>query len=111
MLTGLLELQYVFSSLFLHYHVTYLHQQSINGELVLQIKKKLPKVNRLLAARLLEKQEEEEAEKKLDDADMKKKTSKKNKGLSSEILRDERFAAMFENKVQPTTFSSTSILF
>ncbi|XP_038970616.1 nucleolar protein 10 isoform X2 [Phoenix dactylifera] len=75
-------------------------QEKIDAERAsrITIKKKLPKVNRLLAARLHEKQEAEEAETKLEDADTKKKTSKKNRGLSSEILRDERFAAMFENK-------------
>ncbi|XP_073102570.1 uncharacterized protein [Elaeis guineensis] len=75
-------------------------QEKIDAERAsrITIKKKLPKVNRLLAARLLEKEAAEEAEKNLDDADTKKKTSKKNRGLNSEILRDERFVAMFENK-------------
>lgn len=59
------------------------------------IKRKLPKVNRTLAARILENEEAEDEKK---DADNAKKTSKKKKGLSSDVLKDERFAAMFENK-------------
>ncbi|XP_077248557.1 embryo sac development arrest 7 [Tasmannia lanceolata] len=63
------------------------------------IKRKLPKVNRVLAARLLENEEAEEDElKNVDDTVAKKKTSKKRKGLSGELLKDERFSAMFENK-------------
>ncbi|KAG5552588.1 hypothetical protein RHGRI_010613 [Rhododendron griersonianum] len=61
------------------------------------IKRKLPKVNRLLAARLLEDEEGENERKDEDGADAKKK-SKKKKRFSSEILKDERFASMFENK-------------
>lgn len=64
------------------------------------IKRKLPKVNRLLAARLLE-DEEAEAEAEVntvDDSSTKKKTSKKRKILGNELLKDERFAVMFENK-------------
>lgn len=64
---------------------------------LLQIKRKLPKVNRVLAARLLEEEAENES-KDEDGADAKKKSKKKNR-LRSEILKDERFAAMFENKV------------
>lgn len=60
------------------------------------IKRKLPKVNRVLAARILEEEAENES-KDEDGADAKKKSKKKNR-LSSEILKDERFAAMFENK-------------
>ncbi|KAL6970014.1 hypothetical protein U1Q18_029722 [Sarracenia purpurea var. burkii] len=61
------------------------------------IKRKLPKVNRVLAARLLENEEAENERKDEIGADT-KKTSKKKKGLSIDILKDERFAAMFENK-------------
>ncbi|XP_043695384.1 nucleolar protein 10 isoform X2 [Telopea speciosissima] len=61
------------------------------------IKRKLPKVNRAFAARLLE-NEEAEGEVRDVDAGNTKKTSKKKKGLSSEVLKDERFSAMFENK-------------
>lgn len=61
------------------------------------IKAKLPKVNRNLAARLLENEEAEDEMTNADDTDTKKK-SKKNKGLSSKILKDERFADLFENK-------------
>uniref|UniRef100_A0A803M266 PIN-like protein n=1 Tax=Chenopodium quinoa TaxID=63459 RepID=A0A803M266_CHEQI len=52
-----------------------------------KIKRKLPKVNRHLVRTLLE-DEEEAAE---NDAD-KKKSSKKTKGLNSDILNDDRFA-------------------
>ncbi|KAA8517258.1 hypothetical protein F0562_017490 [Nyssa sinensis] len=68
------------------------------------IKRKLPKVNRVLAAHLLENEEAEnekkdaENEKKDADGVDTKKTSKKKKGLTSEVLKDERFASMFENK-------------
>lgn len=61
------------------------------------IKRKLPKVNRVLAARLLENDEAENENKGSDDNEIKKKLKKK-KGLNSEVLKDERFAAMFENK-------------
>ncbi|THG03512.1 nucleolar protein 10 [Camellia sinensis] len=61
------------------------------------IKRKLPKVNRVLAARLLENEEAENEKKDEDDA-VAKKTSKKKKGLRSDDLKDERFAAIFENK-------------
>ncbi|KAL7173884.1 hypothetical protein ACSBR2_033194 [Camellia fascicularis] len=61
------------------------------------IKRKLPKVNRVLAARLLENEEAENEKKDEDGADA-KKTSKKKKGLRSDDLKDERFAAIFENK-------------
>lgn len=59
-----------------------------------QIRRKLPKVNRRLAGSLLE-DEAAEIEK---DADT-KRTSKKRKGLSSDILKDDRFADMFNNPV------------
>ncbi|KAI7984381.1 Nucleolar protein 10 [Camellia lanceoleosa] len=61
------------------------------------IKRKLPKVNRVLAARLLENEAAENEKKDEDGADA-KKTSKKKKGLRSDDLKDERFAAIFENK-------------
>lgn len=65
-----------------------------------QIKRKLPKVNRTLAARLLENEEGETEKKDSDEAAaITKKTSKKRKGLTTEVMKDERFAAMFENKV------------
>ncbi|KAL4644129.1 hypothetical protein ACB098_02G120800 [Castanea mollissima] len=61
------------------------------------IRKKLPKVNRQLAARILE---NEEAENENKDADVHeiKKASKKKKGISSEIFKDERFAEMFRDE-------------
>ena len=64
----------------------------------MQIKRKLPKVNRALAAQLLEEEEELNENKGGDDADV-QKTSKKKKGLMSEVLKDERFTVIFENKV------------
>lgn len=54
----------------------------------------------MLAARILENEEAEKELKDVDDAQTKKKSSKKNKGLTSEILKDNRFKAMFENQVQ-----------
>lgn len=63
-----------------------------------QLKRKLPKVNRGLAARILE-NEEAENEKKDDDDNENKKKLKKKKSLSSDVFKDERFAGMFENKV------------
>lgn len=65
----------------------------------LQIKRKLPKVNRVLAARILEDEEAENETKDADGGDAIKKKSKKKKALSSDVFKDERFAAMFENKV------------
>ncbi|KAL2895876.1 Nucleolar protein 10 [Bienertia sinuspersici] len=60
------------------------------------IKRRLPKVNRRLAGTLLEDEEAENEKKDSTDADT-KKTTKKKKGLSSNILKDERFADMFNN--------------
>ncbi|XP_006423766.2 nucleolar protein 10 [Citrus clementina] len=62
------------------------------------LKRKLPKVNRGLAARLLENEEAENEKKDVDDDDENKKKLKKKKALSSDVFKDERFAAMFENK-------------
>ena len=56
----------------------------------------MPKVNRGLANAILENEEAANDE----DAD-RKKTSKKKKGLSSDILKDERFADMFQKPVWP----------
>ncbi|KAG4991892.1 hypothetical protein JHK87_025349 [Glycine soja] len=63
------------------------------------VRKKLPKVNRALAARLLE-TEEAENEKRDEDADdgETKKASKKKKGLSMQDLQDDRFKAIFTNE-------------
>lgn len=63
----------------------------------LQIKKKLPKINRTLAKELLENEEAENME-DVDGVDA-KKISKKKKGLTADILKDERFGGMFANKV------------
>lgn len=64
----------------------------------LQIKKRLLKVNRTLAARLLE---NEEAENEKGDAgeDGIKKASKKKKTLNIHDLEDERFKSIFTDKV------------
>ena len=65
--------------------------------LFLQIRKKLPKVNRQLAARILENEGAEDENK---DADVEiMKTSKKKKVISSDIFKDERFAEMFRDEV------------
>lgn len=63
-----------------------------------QIQRKLPKVNRDLAARLLE-NEDTEAGDKVDDLIVKKTSSKRKKGVGSELLEDERFKALFEKEV------------
>ncbi|KAF9591603.1 hypothetical protein IFM89_004832 [Coptis chinensis] len=63
------------------------------------IQKKLPKVNRGIASRLLDSEEAQEGEvKDVDGADKHTKSSKKKKGLNTDVLKDERFKAMFENK-------------
>ncbi|CAL9779248.1 unnamed protein product [Musa acuminata subsp. burmannicoides] len=59
------------------------------------IQKRLPKVNRLLAARL---HIAEESEMENMDDTVAKKKSNKNRVLTSEIHRDAHFAAMFKNK-------------
>lgn len=61
------------------------------------VRKKLPKVNRALAARLLE-SEEAENEKRDADDDETKKASKKKKGLNMQDLQDERFKALFTDE-------------
>lgn len=61
--------------------------------------RKLPKINKHLAATIMENEEVENEAKDNADANETKKTSKKKKtALSSEVFKDERFAAMFENK-------------
>uniref|UniRef100_A0A7N0UV27 Nucleolar protein 10 n=1 Tax=Kalanchoe fedtschenkoi TaxID=63787 RepID=A0A7N0UV27_KALFE len=60
------------------------------------IKRKLPKVNRPLVESILETEYAENG-KKDDNADVIKK-SKKKKGLSSEVFKDERFNVLFEDK-------------
>ncbi|KAL8223572.1 hypothetical protein R6Q57_019047 [Mikania cordata] len=62
-----------------------------------QLKKKLPKVNRDLAKRLLEDEELEATKKETDVVDT-KKPNKKKKGLTSEVLQDERFKSLFSNE-------------
>lgn len=75
--------------------------------MLLQIKKKLPKVNRVLAKRLLEDEELEAIKKDTTDVavdvnvdvNTTKKASKKRKGLTSDVLQDERFTSLFKNEV------------
>jgi ribosome biogenesis protein ENP2 len=72
---------------------------AMHQSLCLQIKRKLPKVNRLLAARLLETEDaENEKRDAVEDVET-KKASKKKKGLSMQDLEDDRFKAIFTNKV------------
>ncbi|KAL9273138.1 Nucleolar protein 10-like protein [Drosera capensis] len=61
------------------------------------LQRKLPKVNKVLAAQLLENQEAVD-EKQDADAAADKKPSKKRKGLSSDVLEDSRFADMFKDE-------------
>ncbi|KAJ0865366.1 putative transcription factor WD40-like family [Helianthus annuus] len=61
------------------------------------IKKKLPKVNRSLAKRLLEDEELEATKKETDVVDT-KKPIKKKKGLTSDVLQDDRFKSLFNDE-------------
>lgn len=61
------------------------------------VRRKLPKVNRTLAARLLESEEAENEKRDADDGET-KKTSKKKKTLSMQDLQDDRFKAIFTNQ-------------
>ncbi|KAL9996885.1 putative transcription factor WD40-like family [Helianthus debilis subsp. tardiflorus] len=61
------------------------------------IKKKLPKVNRSLAKRLLEDEELEATKKETDVVDT-KKPNKKKKGLTSDVLQDDRFKSLFNDE-------------
>ncbi|CAL8173038.1 unnamed protein product [Prunus armeniaca] len=72
-------------------------EKELAGERI-TIKRKLPKVNRTLAKSILD-NEDAENEIKGADSNETKKPSKKKKALGSEILKDERFGNMFENKV------------
>ena len=66
----------------------------------LQKKRRLPKVNRDLAATLLNEEDGEEEKKSVEDEEAAKKASKKKKlGLSDENFTDGRFGAMFQNPV------------
>lgn len=66
----------------------------------LQKKRRLPNVNRDLAATLLKEEDGEEEKKSAEDEEAAKKASKKKKlGLSDENFTDGRFSAMFENQV------------
>ena len=63
-------------------------------------------MNRSYAASILQNPEEEEGEEEKDDEDdakKKKKSSSKRKVVRGELLKDERFSAMFANKVKKKT--------
>ncbi|XP_042060684.1 nucleolar protein 10-like [Salvia splendens] len=67
------------------------------------IKRKLPKVNRTLAARLLDAEKEQNDDKDADVAETQEKTGakkgpKRKRGLTTEVLKDERFTSMFEDE-------------
>lgn len=66
---------------------------------LLQIKRKLPKVNRDLAARLLKDEDVENEKRDAAEDEETKKASNKKKGLSMQDLQDERFKAIFTNEV------------
>ncbi|KNA06837.1 hypothetical protein SOVF_177380 [Spinacia oleracea] len=61
------------------------------------IKRRLPKVNRQLAGTLLEDEEAENEREDGNDVDRKKFSKKKKGALGSDILKNDRFAAMFAN--------------
>ncbi|GAU42504.1 hypothetical protein TSUD_101180 [Trifolium subterraneum] len=62
------------------------------------IKRKLPKVNRGLASRLLETEDTENEKRDAVEDDKTKKKSNKKKGISMQDLEDDRFKAIFTNK-------------
>lgn len=70
--------------------------EEMRGSRITINNRKLPKVNKVLAARLLENEEAETERKNADDAVVKKKSRKKN-GLTAEVIRDDRFNIMFKN--------------
>lgn len=61
------------------------------------IKRRLPKVNRTLVEKILENEEADNLKEDADGVDA-KKTSKKKKGLTIDVLEDERFKRIIENK-------------
>jgi ribosome biogenesis protein ENP2 len=71
----------------------------MHQSLALQIKRKLPKVNRGLATRLLETEDTENEKRDAVEDDKTKKKSAKKKGISMQDLEDDRFKAIFTNKV------------
>ncbi|KDP21176.1 hypothetical protein JCGZ_21647 [Jatropha curcas] len=82
---------------------TYMEQQKREkleaefGRRITLDRRRLPKVNRNLAASILENEEAENEKKETDETET-KRASKKKKGLGAEIFKDERFSKMFENK-------------
>lgn len=67
---------------------------------LLQIKKKLPKVNRHIYQQILENEEAETKRKDGDNADVETtKKSKKRKGPNAEFIGDERFKRIFMDQV------------
>ncbi|KAJ6778855.1 hypothetical protein OIU74_002608 [Salix koriyanagi] len=73
-----------------------MHGFFIDYKLYKKVPKKLPKVNRKLAASVIEK--EAEVEQLEADKNETKKASRKRKGLGPEIFEDERVKALFEDK-------------
>eukprot|EP01018_Ginkgo_biloba_P008604 Gb_40390 [translate_table: standard] len=77
-------------------------QEKIEAERAarITIKRKLPKVNKDLAARLLATEDAEEGENEHEDGEdlVQQNASKKKKRVGSELLKDERFAAMFHDE-------------
>lgn len=71
----------------------------MHQSLFLQIKRKLPKVNRTLAARLFETEDIENEKRDDVEENETKKSSKKKKGISMQDLEDDRFKDLFTNEV------------
>lgn len=71
----------------------------MHQSLFLQIKRKLPKVNRTLAARLFETEDTENEKRDDVEENETKKSSKKKKGISMQDLEDDRFKDLFTNEV------------
>ncbi|KAH9318356.1 hypothetical protein KI387_020125, partial [Taxus chinensis] len=78
-------------------------QEKIEAERAarITIKRKLPKVNKDLAARLLANQDDEDGQNEPEDEEVSVKkivSKKKKRNGGSQLLKDERFAAMFRDK-------------
>jgi hypothetical protein len=71
-----------------------------------QVKKKLPKVNQELAARLLTAGDPDTGYEQTDEAAVKAGRRKK---LGANLLKDERFSAMFKDKVSDRTYLYISV--
>lgn len=74
---------------------------------LLQIKRKLPKVNRDIYKQILENEEAETKRKDADNADVETtKKSKKKKGPNAEFIGDERFKRIFVDQVLPSSVNT-----